>query len=411
MTNLAKDLFGRLKFRPGKQTGLSVVRPPVPADGGEELDALAAGNLNRRGGRLTSQLIARILEDADAGQPSEQAFLFSEVLEKDPVIGAHLQTRRLAALARGWRIEGPDEEKNRRVTEILERADMPGLINHLLGAAAFGYAGSAAVWAEGGAAIERFVHVHPENWVFDQAGNPALLSAKGGEKSLASYPAGQFVFMPFRQCGGTPQTGGLLRRLVWIYFLKHHAVRDRARFLEKFGIPLIMAKISREDFESEARRNIILNSLSRAGSDGAGVVTDGADLQISSPNISGAGRDFHLWIEYLDDVCALSVLGQTATSGDGGGFSKGQPQENVRMDILRADCASVCAVITAQILAPLEKWLLGTSGTMRFSIDCRPPEDMKVKAETVKIISQAGFSIAPEWISKTFGVSLLDTKQ
>ncbi|MEI3004026.1 MAG: DUF935 family protein [Victivallales bacterium] len=56
---------------------------------------------------------------------------------------------------------------------------------------------------------------------------------------------------------------GVSRPLVWLYFFEHYAMRDRARYLEKFGIPFIIAKIRDDDFENESVRSAILQSLAK----------------------------------------------------------------------------------------------------------------------------------------------------
>jgi phage gp29-like protein len=187
-------------------------------------------------------------------------------------------------------------------------------------------------------------------------------------------------------------------------------MRDRARYLERFGIPFILAKIRRDDFDDSSVRGSILNSLSKVGSDGVGVVTEGSDLQVIDGS-SNSADDFQGWMEYIDRLCALLVLGQTATSGDASGLSRGQAQENVRRDIIEADCKNLMETIDSQILHPLEEYRYGTSGTLRFSLDYSSPESLSEKAQIVKSLADAGYRASPDWVQKTFGIQLAQAEQ
>ena len=354
--------------------------------------------------------IEHILEDADAGNASAQAACYRFLLEREPVIAAHFQTRMLAVLSCDWSIQCDQAEKAAEVTRILEKAGIHSLLEHLLDALAFGYAGAAVIWDEGGSSIQTFEHIDPVNWIFDAAGNPALITLSGTPRALTEYHPSQFVFFQHRIKSGHPSRGGLLRPLLHLYLYKHYAMRDRARYLERFGIPFLAAKIREEDFESESIRGNIMESLSRLGSDGVGLLTEGADLQILSTSESSSG-EYQSWLEYLDRICALMILGQTASSGNASGFSKGQMQENVRRDLLEADCRNLMDCINRQILQPLERFRYGSSDTLHFKLDYSYPENLVEKASIVKDLCSAGYQVSPDWVESTFGLKLLHQDQ
>ena len=92
-------------------------------------------------------------------------------------------------------------------------------------------------------------------------------------------------------------------------------MRDRARYLEKFGIPFLIARIRDDDFENESVRASILQSLAKIGSDGTGVVTAGSELQVLNP-ANAASSDYQSWMDYIDKLFAMLILGQTASSGN-----------------------------------------------------------------------------------------------
>ena len=358
--------------------------------------------------RLTAGLIRTLTGNANEGAASDLAALYRDMIEKEPAITAHLQTRMLSVLSCDWSIHGEDPVKTGEVTAIFARARIHSLLRHLLDALAFGYSGAAILWEEGGAGIGSFRKIYSPNWIFDLSGNPALMTLSGKPKPLSEYHPNQFVLHTHKLQSGPSQRGGLLRPLLWLYFFKHYAMRDRARYLEKFGVPFLIAKIREDDFDNETVRSSILASLAKVGTDGAGVVTQNSELQILSSSAGTA--DYQHWMDYIDKLFALLILGQTASSSEASGFSRGQIQENVRRDILEADCRALMETVNTQILAPLERFRYGTEGTLEFVLDYSMPENLIEKAEIVKKLSDSGFRADPAWIEDTFGLKLMKGK-
>lgn len=356
-------------------------------------------------GNISSGKISSALMEADHGALASQAALFHAVLEKEPVITAHLQTRCLAVMACDWRIAGTDTHKGAFLTSILQKAKLHTLLRHLLDALAFGCSSAAILWDEGGSSIRAFQPIGVENLLFDASGEPSLRSSEGKIIPLSNFHPSQFVFHFHKLKAGPSGSGGLLRPLLWLYFFKHYALRDRARYLEKFGIPFIIARINQEDFQEDGVRRAILTSLNKIASDGSGVISGDAQIQTLSPGVSAAG-EYQSFLEYIDKLFALLILGQTASSSSSSGFSKGQIQENVRRDILEADCRALMETVNSQILRPLEFFLYGTEGEFTFQMDFSSPENLTEKAQIVKLLSESGFTISPEWISHAFNIQL-----
>ena len=103
----------------------------------------------------------------------------------------------------------------------------------------------------------------------------------------------------------------------------------------------------------------------------------------------------------------MLILGQTASSKPASGFSKGQIQENVRQDILEADCRGLIETVNTQLVRPLERFKYCSDNSIEFTMDFKPPEDLEKKALMVKHLADAGISFDPAWVEQTFGVKTL----
>ncbi|OGV32519.1 MAG: hypothetical protein A2020_16165 [Lentisphaerae bacterium GWF2_45_14] len=395
-----------------------------PSGTSEDFESGIFSLMNSRGSKITAPSINAILASADTGTPCEQAALFQSVLEKEPVMAAHIQTRQLAVLSCDWQIRPATaasfesaSAKAAEISAILKKAGIYKLLKHLLDALATGYSGSAVIWEEGGAGIREFKYIHPCAWSFDLSGKTIFSSSDGSVSSLEEYHPAQFIFHTHQTMPGLPCRGGLLRSLIWLYFFKHYALRDRARFLERFGIPFLVAKIKKDDFENVESRSQILSSLSRMGSDGVGVTTEGSDINILGPQGGPGSTAFQEWMDYIDDISALAILGQTASSGNASGFSKGQIQENVRQDLIEADCRALMETINNSLVKSLETFLYGTSGEVEFVMKYEPDADLEKKAsvmrnvaESLKVFKESGLEVDIEYVKSTFGIPFLENE-
>lgn len=361
--------------------------------------------------RLTPDRLVSIITQADCGDPREQAVLFSTVLEKEPIVASHLQTRRLAVQSCPWKVQS--EAQPALAEEIqgeLLRAGIRKAIGYLLDCIGTGYSGVVVDWAKGGAGINGFVPISPDVWTFDEGGYPAITTIDGrNEVPLAKYHPAQILYVVNDGKAGLPCRKGVLRTLLWMHLFKNSSFRDWAVFLERFGIPFILGKIPSGDFFDAKKREELLKGIMGIRSGGAGVGTVETEMQILNGASSGNQQAYESFQRYCDEIMTLVILGQRASSDAAGGLSKGTAQEAVRQDLLAADCG----IIEEAIQKTCVEWLcrlkhgMADAGDIRFKIDCALPEDMNTRAERDLKISQAtGCRLSRKYAMETYGVEL-----
>ena len=361
--------------------------------------------------RLTPDRLVNIITQADCGDPREQAVLFSTVLEKEPIVASHLQTRRLAVQSCPWSIQSKAQPSlAEEIQEELLRAGIKKAIGHLLDCIGTGYSGVVVDWAKGGAGINGFVPISPDVWTFDEGGYPAITTIDGkNEVPLAKYHPAQILYVVNDGKAGLPCRKGVLRTLLWMHLFKNSSFRDWAVFLERFGIPFILGKIPSGDFFDVKKREELLKGIMGIRSGGAGVGTVETEMQILNGASSGNQQAYESFQRYCDEIMTLVILGQRASSDAAGGLSKGTAQEAVRQDLLAADCG----VIEEAVQKTCVEWLcrlkhgMADAGDIRFKIDCALPEDMNTRAERDLKISQAtGCRLSRKYAMETYGVEL-----
>jgi phage gp29-like protein len=216
----------------------------------------------------------------------------------------------------------------------------------------------------------------------------------------------KFVFHKHRARSGDAARGGLIRPLGWMYLFQSVGMKDLMRFAEKFGMPFVSARV--DDSAWEKDRAKIAYLVRNFGSDGGGVFSKAVELELLESGGQGGGDVYFKLLQYFGDAKTKVILGQTASSGDAGGFSKGQAQSAVRQDILEADCQALAATIRSDVLRPWVAFNFGADAPVPVvEFDCAPPEDLKGKAEMVGTLATAGYQADPEWVEKQFGVPLM----
>ena len=311
---------------------------------------------------LTPSRLDGIFRSANRGDPRDQAKLAEEIEEKNWDMAQAIQTRRAAVLGLDYSFQprdafADDSNAKRIAGEInrdLDRDMLHDVFTHMLSGLLSGYACHEIVFESGGKDIAELIEIDGRYISFNDSLEPLLISTNHPEgKPLVP---GKFVFHRHRARSGDATRGGLIRPLGWMYLFVTFGMKDLLRFIEKFGMPFVSARL--DDHAWKQDRNKIAYLIRNFGSDGGGVFSKNVELEmLEAPN--NTGEVYFKLLEYMEAAITKVVQGQTATSGDAGGFSKGQAQENVRTDLMEADCKAVAKTVQQSILAPLTMYRYG----------------------------------------------------
>ena len=196
--------------------------------------------------------------------------------------------------------------------------------------------------------------------------------------------------------------GGLIRPLAWLHCFKSVNEKDLLAFIERYGMPFIAGMVDPTTFEKE--KNLLKRLILNFGSSGGGVFTKNVELKLLE--CTGKGEAFFQLLQYLEAAVNKVILGQTASSGESAGLSKGDAQSKVRQDILEADCRTLQRVINTQLLKPWTRYNCGEVAPPQLVIDCAAPEDSLQNANVIKVLHDAGWQADQEEICKKFSMKL-----
>jgi len=308
---------------------------------------------------LTPQRLARILREAEEGDPTRYLELAEEMEEKEPHYFAVMQTRKRQVSQLTITVEpasdaAPDVANAALVQEFIDRGELEDDLFDILDAVGKGFSVTEIVWDMSGRQWmpQRLEWRHPQWFEFDR---------EGGTRILRREPAGPVELEPFKFIchkahakSGLPIRSGLARVAAWAYLFKNYAVKDWMQFVEVYGQPLRVGRYPPS--ASADDRSVLLSAVAAIGADAAAIIPEGMTIEFVKDATGRQTSEIYRELaEYLDSAISKAVLGQTLTTqeGDSGSFALGQVHDAVRADIERSDARQLAATLNRDLVRPI----------------------------------------------------------
>lgn len=361
---------------------------------------------------LTPQRLAHIFREADAGDVYRQMELFEEMEEKDPHLFSQLQTRKNAVTGLDYEIiPFSDDDGDKAVADFVAD-EINGIENFedvemdLLDAIGKGFAVSEILWdyRNGKTAIADIISRQQKRFFWDALDDGFKVRTKEVPEGIP-VPENKFILHRYKARSGHPSRAGVLRVVAWMYLFKNYDIKDWVSFCEVFGMPLRLGKYAQG--ASDDDKDALMQALVRIGSDAAGIVPDGTEIDFHEANRSSSLDIYESLARYCDEQMSKAILGQTLTSDSGGGsFAQSKTHDEVRHDLTVADCKALAATLRRDLIRPLVLFNFGDDARLpSIRYDCKEPEDLKEKAEVLTTLIQGtGLPISMEYLYKAFSI-------
>jgi len=357
---------------------------------------------------VSEEQIRNAVSLARQGENESLASIFRTTAHRDAHFRAMLETRKHNLSACEWDIISGDSVRAEEIRQELLNAGINGLIKQLTNADLIGYFLAVIKWGEGGK-LRGFTPIAPEAIKHDTIGNAAIIAYDGEDVPVSNYMKEQFVCVNYA-VNKPPAYESYLEPLAWLFLLKYFALRWRGRYVEKFGLPVIIGTLRPADFDNIDVRNKIKDQLKRVAADGVAVVKEGSMLE-SFSGASDSNNDIHeQYTEYLDNLMSLLMMGQIASSKEANGMSNGDIAGKMTERMIDARCYDISEIINQQVIKPLVKYKYGDDDACdtKFMLLRKVQKDTKNMAHTVKVLSEAGWVVDdPAWMAEQFGVKLV----
>ena len=379
------------------------------------------------------------LRQHDMGVFNQSALLVDELLTDDRIQGVS-DTRASALLScQIGVIPADDKRKSRKIAEEIVPANghgglwddiaPPAMLREIL---KWGYHLGAhvsqIVWQRTAKKwVPRLVPMHPQYLRWDTWKRTFVLQTEQGEVEIPRvdenpYSDGKwFVWCPAGVEYGW--RSGLIRTLADKYIMRQWNFRDWARYNERHGLALLVAKFPGGATEEE--KNSFFDSIESMGSEAVvsapqGDTKDqpGFDIEIREA-VARSWEAFREFKAELDKDIAISIAGQNLTTEvQGGSRAAAQVHDLVRLDKAIED-ASLGPAISKQVLSWYCLYNYGDrdlAPTVRHEVE--PPADERVEAESLlalgnalNALKAASARVDIDAILEEHGVPLLDESE
>lgn len=369
---------------------------------------------------LTPARLATIFADAELGYLADQCDLFDGLREGDATLRNLYEQRRgsVSGKPRAWQPNGTEGD-SKIAAAILDRAmrelPMKAALEHQATFNEYGYAVTEIVWGvkmyDGVAYIVpvRLINVPHRRFKIDpKTDELRLITSKNRTTGEALEPGRFWVTIKtgIRIC-----RAGLGRTAAALAMFKRWGLRDWVIYSEKFGVPLVLAKIpaSAPPEVKEAARAILAN----IGTDGGAVVevpTDGTvDVEIVEASKADSQHTSAQLITYCNREMGKLVNGATLTNdnADSGGASYAlgavhadRSWENTLDDVAALAESQHCAIAT-----PFVHWNQFADGTQPPELEIQVVRDQSPKhaLDSAERLTKMRVPVSKTWLLRAVG--------
>lgn len=360
----------------------------------------------------TPEKISRIMRAADGGDIEQLCLAARDMMERNWDVIAALDQRADALCGVGFDVQpGDDTPLAREIADAFAReiAQCGGrdcetfddLIRNLTDAVVMPFSAAEILWKPGGG-IAGFATVEPHYFTLQDGFTPRLVTDEF--PNGMDLPQDAFIIHRFRR-RPDPARGGLARVLLWLHCFQNWPMKDLFSFIERFGMPFVVATVDDKTYDSEG--DVLRALIRNFGPDGGGVFSEGTTVQLLNAANTGSDNVYFHALEFCHNAIFTLLVGQLASSGDSAGMSNGDAQSAVRQDILEADARAVASTIRAQLAEPWTRFRYGAGApvpSVHFKVE--RPEDLTMLSGVIGTLSAAGYKADPAELSERFGLKL-----
>ena len=338
---------------------------------------------------------------ADVDEVLRQAGLSRQrlsILMTDDEISQAMETRLDAVLNAPWRFIEDHGEQTIFLKELFTKWHFE-IVSGAWEACPYGYSVLEANYKidENSRFTLADIMVKPLEW-FEPKNNGELIFRKPQSSTevnvFKTYPL-KFFLTRRKPSFKQPYGEALLTKLYWIWFFKAGSMKFWAKFLERFGSPLLVGKSKNTD--------AMVQALIGAHAQSVVAIDPTEDINTVGTNFSGAGSSaFEAFDKVMVRRVQKVVLGQTMTSENDGGGSKalGVVHNEVRMDKRNSDLRMISPTVQELIDA-----LCILNGFDKHTIILGGEQDLNVKVvERDLKLKDLGVQFNDKYIIETYGI-------
>ncbi|MCK5295727.1 MAG: DUF935 domain-containing protein, partial [Alphaproteobacteria bacterium] len=363
---------------------------------------------------LTPRKLARLLRDAEDGDPEEYLALAEEMEEKDLHYRGVMGTRKRAVSQLDIAVEpagdSKDDEANAQlIRDFLSRDGLEDELFDILDAIGKGYSVTEIIWETSASQWmpKELKWVDPRWFELDQIDRRTLY-LKSDEGALPLKP---YKYIPFFAKGksGLPIRGGMARAAAWSYLFKTFDLKSWVTFAEVYGQPLRIGKYHAGATDKDKRT--LLRAVSNIGTDAAAIIPQNMLIEFVKAEQKGSADLYEKLAKFLDQQVSKAVLGQTTTTDAiSGGHAVGKEHNDVRGDIERSDAKQLAATLKKYVVIPIIDLNRGPQKRYpSLKIGRAEKENLEALSKTLEALVPLGLKVSQTEVRGKLGLKAPET--
>ena len=349
-------------------------------------------------------------------------------IERDCHAFAVLQKRKMAVIAREWKVDPASSSRIDKKAADLVRDQLSNLSCDtpddevlpsitgfdaaclaLMDAHLKGFAVGEIMWSTDGSQIVAS-EVRPKSqrrfeFVPGNIGYKLMLKTWSNLLPGEPVPPRKFIVHSFGSKDGNPYGLGLGSRLFWPVLFKRQDITFWLSYIDKFAGPTAIGKYP--SGASPADKTTLLNALSSIATEAGIIVPDGMAIDFLEAARSGSIDSYEKMARYMDEQISEAVLGETGStnqSNGGGSRARDQVGNEVRLELVKADADMLSGTINCGLVKWITQLNLPGANPPKVWREMDEPADLKSQSERDGTLTEkCGVRFSTAYFEREYG--------
>lgn len=361
---------------------------------------------------LTPVSLARLLQDAGAGETTAYLTLAEEMEEKDLHYASVIGTRKRAVTRLPIQVEAAADDSTSvkiadAVRALVKQTAFRELLTDAMDAIGKGFSVTEILWntAKIPWTPARYAWRDPRFFVFDQ-NDMQQIRLKDLADPIHGIPLDPYKFIVHtpKLKSGIPIRSGIAFLACWAWLFKNYTVRDWMAFAEVFGMPIRLGKYGKDAEPKDI--DILKLAVANIGVDMTGVFPESMMIEIIEQNAKNGENLFRTTADWFDSQISKGVLGQTATTqGTPGKLGNDDVQNEVRQDIRDSDAEQLEETLNRDLVIPFVILNFGPQAEYpRLTLKEPDADDLTLLVEALEKLVPLGLEVEQSVIRDKLGL-------
>ena len=351
-----------------------------------------------------------------------QTKLFETILARDPIAGTAADKRTGNLLSAAWTFAAVDEPTERAAAPLLAALPPAGFqraIQWLGQAPLYGYAVAEIEWAPD-SSVARLIPIPYDaldttmgQLVLYLDGHATPIVEVQGSTQTAFFgqpdPEVRRRLIVVTADEHDPASAAILRRVVGPWLVSSFPIRDWARYLERFGNPLVTGKYPRgapPNDTGQAAQDSLLEALEALHANARAAFPDDIVVELLADARADASGAFDKLLDRCERRIVRTILGQDTTTmaGEYASRASDEVRERVEDSIAERDAGMVQEALNEQLVKPLEAVKTKGRRAIKLTYNWKREQDPVSRSQVIVNVAAAGgmFDWAP--VLEEFGL-------